>query len=579
MKIEDKLKSKMLPTMTIHECAQSGNVTGFVRLLRHDPSLLNQTSPLMVQTPLHYAASLDRLQIVAYLIGWGGPGKLELEAKNVYGETPLHVAAKNGCNETLKLLLDYSAYIEATTNKSMTPLHLAVGYALGSGDNTTVKILLQYNANRSAKDNEGMIPFNYLPAGLQNEELIRLLKVDVPNLINNFTSEQMFYNTNTTGYSSYQNNNPVNNNCTPQYNKTMEQIYSTIGISLPGNPSLSSSSHFNNIMEQYNSSTTGDLINLEINCSTSSTPVQQINLVSTTNDYNGIEAKMDEFDNEMSKIVGLNDLKLQLNKWAKGILMDEKRRAMGINLGPKKPPHMAFLGNPGTGKTTVARILGKLLKSVGVLSSDKVIEVQRTDLVGEYIGQTGPKTRKKIEEAMGGILFVDEAYRLAPVQGTGHCQDLGVEALEEIMSVLEDGNLVIIFAGYTDDMKRVFSSNAGFCRRVTHFFQFDDFTCKDLAEMLMIKMSKQDENSRFYGFKLHPSCTCGAVLAVIERNSTEKLRNKLNGSLVDIMLNNARENLDSRLNFNSYGEELLTITLGDLEAGLKTLSQRVNVVD
>ncbi|KAL7096961.1 hypothetical protein ACP275_10G113000 [Erythranthe tilingii] len=537
MKIEDKMKSKLLPTLTIHECAQTGNVTGFVRLLRHDPSLLNQTSPLMVQTPLHYAASLDRLQIVAYLIGWGGPGKLELEAKNVYGETPLHVAAKNGCSETLKLLLDYSAYIEATTNKSMTPLHLAVGYAVRSVDNTTVKILLEYNANRSAKDNEGMIPFNYLPAGLQNEELMKLLK----------------------------------------YNKTMEQIYSTIGISLPGNPSLSSSSHFNNIMEQYNSSTTEDLINLEINCSTS-TPVQQ-NLVSTMNDYNGIQAKMDEFDNEISKIVGLNDLKVQLNKWAKGMLMDEKRRAMGINLGPKKPPQMAFLGNPGTGKTTVARILGKLLKSVGVLSSDKVIEVQRTDLVGEYIGQTGPKTRKKIEEAMGGILFVDEAYRLAPVQGTGHCQDLGVEALEEIMSVLEDGNLVIIFAGYTDDMKRVFSSNAGFCRRVTHFFQFDDFTCKDLAQMLMIKMSKQDEKSRFYGFKLHPSCTCAAVLAVIERNSIEKLRNKLNGGLVDIMLNNARENLDSRLNFNSYGDELLTITLGDLEAGLKTLSQRVNVVD
>ncbi|KAL7096960.1 hypothetical protein ACP275_10G113000 [Erythranthe tilingii] len=578
MKIEDKMKSKLLPTLTIHECAQTGNVTGFVRLLRHDPSLLNQTSPLMVQTPLHYAASLDRLQIVAYLIGWGGPGKLELEAKNVYGETPLHVAAKNGCSETLKLLLDYSAYIEATTNKSMTPLHLAVGYAVRSVDNTTVKILLEYNANRSAKDNEGMIPFNYLPAGLQNEELMKLLKVNnVPNLINNFTSEQMFYNTNTTGYSSYQNNNPVNNNSTPQYNKTMEQIYSTIGISLPGNPSLSSSSHFNNIMEQYNSSTTEDLINLEINCSTS-TPVQQ-NLVSTMNDYNGIQAKMDEFDNEISKIVGLNDLKVQLNKWAKGMLMDEKRRAMGINLGPKKPPQMAFLGNPGTGKTTVARILGKLLKSVGVLSSDKVIEVQRTDLVGEYIGQTGPKTRKKIEEAMGGILFVDEAYRLAPVQGTGHCQDLGVEALEEIMSVLEDGNLVIIFAGYTDDMKRVFSSNAGFCRRVTHFFQFDDFTCKDLAQMLMIKMSKQDEKSRFYGFKLHPSCTCAAVLAVIERNSIEKLRNKLNGGLVDIMLNNARENLDSRLNFNSYGDELLTITLGDLEAGLKTLSQRVNVVD
>ncbi|KAL9154263.1 hypothetical protein ABFS82_10G103600 [Erythranthe guttata] len=289
----------------------------------------------------------------------------------------------------------------------------------------------------------------------------------------------------------------------------------------------------------------------------------------------GIEKKMEEFHQELAKIVGLHELKLQLKKWAKGMLMDEKRRAAGINLGPRKAPHMAFLGNPGTGKTSVARILGKLLKSVGVLSSDKVIEVQRTDLVGEYTGQTGPKTRKKIEEAMGGTLFVDEAYRLVPEKNDS--QDFGVEALEEIMSVLEDGNIVVIFAGYTEPMKRVFSSNQGFCRRVTHFFQFEDFTCKDLAEMLMIKMTKQNEKSALYGFKLHPSCTHDIVLKVIENNSTEKLRNKMNGGLVDHMLNNARENLDSRLNFNSKGDELFTITSSDLEAGLKMLSQQANV--
>ncbi|KAL0315677.1 UNVERIFIED_CONTAM: protein CfxQ [Sesamum radiatum] len=182
----------------------------------------------------------------------------------------------------------------------------------------------------------------------------------------------------------------------------------------------------------------------------------------------------------------------------------------------------------------------------------------------------------QIEEAMGGILFVDEAYRLAIEQKTGF-PDFGVEALEEIMSVLEDGDLVVIFAGYTEPMKRVFSSNEGFCRRVTHFFQFDDFSCKELAEMLMVKMGRQDERSRLCGFKLHPSCTFDAVVALIERNSTEKLRNKMNGGLVDHMLNNARENLDSRLSFDSKGDELLTITLQDLEAGLQLLSERVKV--
>ncbi|KAL2229005.1 UNVERIFIED_CONTAM: Protein CfxQ [Sesamum indicum] len=182
----------------------------------------------------------------------------------------------------------------------------------------------------------------------------------------------------------------------------------------------------------------------------------------------------------------------------------------------------------------------------------------------------------QIEEAIGGILFVDEAYRLAIEQKTGF-PDFGVEALEEIMSVLEDGDLVVIFAGYTEPMKRVFSSNEGFCRRVTHFFQFDDFSCKELAEMLMVKMGRQDEKSRLCGFKLHPSCTFDVVVALIERNSTEKLRNKMNGGLVDHMLNNARENLDSRLSFDSKGDELLTITLQDLEAGLQLLSERVKV--
>ncbi|KAK4415560.1 protein CbbX [Sesamum alatum] len=530
MRIEDK-NSKLkaggggntVTHLTLHACVEAGDLIALQTLLRQNPSLLNQRSILMAQTPLHIAAGLNSVEIVKYLLDWGGPGKVELEANNVYGETPLHVAAKSGCNEAARMLLDHGAYIEARTNKSMTPLHLAVGYALESRDNSMVKTLLEYNADFSATDNEGNAPYRYVPAGLENVELFTLLCQHVTTQIQNVT----------------------------------QQIYNTTGYSWTGFPSVVNQS---NNYGSMNYLFTGNQI------------------VEEPKNYDsGIKGKMDEFDHELSKIVGLHDLKLQLRKWAKGMLLDEKRRAMGLNLGPRKPPHMVFLGNPGTGKTTVARILGKLLQSVGVLSSDNITEVQRTDLVGEYLGQTGPKTRKKIEEAMGGILFVDEAYRLAPPQTAGNHIEYGVEALEEIMSVLEDGNLVVIFAGYTEPMKRVFSSNEGFCRRVTHFFQFDDFTCRDLAEMLMIKMSKQNEKSRLYGFKLHPSCTYDAVLAVIERNSTEKLRNKMNGGLVDHMLNNARENLDSRLNFDSKGDELLTITLGDLEGGLKMLSQRVNI--
>lgn len=178
---------------------------------------------------------------------------------------------------------------------------------------------------------------------------------------------------------------------------------------------------------------------------------------------------------------------------------------------------------------------------------------------------------------MGGILFVDEAYRLAPAESAGNYIEYGVEALEEIMSMLEDGDLLVIFAGYTEPMKRVFSSNEGFCRRVTHFFQFDDFSCRELAEMLLIKMSKQDDRSRLFGFKLDSCCSFDAVASVIDRKSSEKLRNRMNGGLVDHMLNNARENLDSRLSFEAKGDKLLIITLSDLEAGLEQLARQLNL--
>ncbi|MCE3051904.1 hypothetical protein HAX54_051171 [Datura stramonium] len=163
--------------------------------------------------------------------------------------------------------------------------------------------------------------------------------------------------------------------------------------------------------------------------------------------------------------------------------MDElEKQALGLKVGARRPPHMAFLGNPGTGKTMVARILGKLLH--------------------------GPD-RRKIQEAEGGF-FVDEAYRLIPMQKSDD-KDYGLEALEEIMSVMDSGKIVVIFAGYSEPMKRVIASNEGFCRRVTKFFHFDNFSSEDLAKILHLKMTNQADCSLLYGFKLHPSCSSGTI--------------------------------------------------------------------
>ncbi|EOA30461.1 hypothetical protein CARUB_v10013586mg [Capsella rubella] len=464
---------------TIHDCALSGDLIALQRLLKDNPSLLNERNPVMYHTPLHVSAGNGNVDIVKYLLAWTGSDKVELEAMNTYGETPLHMAAKNGCNEAAKLLLESGAFIEAKASNGMTPLHLAVWYSITSKDISTVKTLLDNNADCSAKDNEGMTPLDHLPKGQGSEKLRELLRW--------FLQEQ-------------------------RKRSALEQCGKT-------------------------------------------------------------KAKMELLEDELSNIVGLSELKTQLRKWAKGMLLDERRRALGLNIGNRRPPHMAFLGNPGTGKTMVARVLGKLLNTVGILPTDKVTEVQRTDLVGEFVGHTGPKTRRKIQEAEGGILFVDEAYRLIPMQKADD-KDYGLEALEEIMSVMDTGKIVVIFAGYSEPMKRVIASNEGFCRRVTKFFNFSDFSAKELAQILHIKMSNQGEDTLFYGFSLHESCTLQEIASLIERETTEKQRKEMNGGLVDTLLVNARENLDLRLSFECVDtEEICTIKLEDLEAGLRVFSQ------
>ncbi|XP_041005659.1 ESX-1 secretion system protein EccA1-like isoform X2 [Juglans microcarpa x Juglans regia] len=462
-------RSRSAKPTTIHGYAQSGDLLGFQRLLRENPSLINDRNPVMAQTPLHVSAGYNRAEIVKFLLDRQGTEKVQLEAKNMYGETPLHMAAKNGCNDAAQLLLGHGAIIEAKANNGMTPLHLAVWYSLRAEDYSTVNTLLEYNADCSAKDNEGMTPLNHLSPGPGSEKLRELL---------NWHLEEQ------------------------RKRRAIEACSET-------------------------------------------------------------KAKMDELENEISNVVGLHELKVQLRKWARGMLLDERRRT----------PHMAFLGNPGTGKTMVARILGRLLHMVGILPTDRVTEVQRTDLVGEFVGHTGPKTRRKIKEAEGGILFVDEAYRLIPMQKADD-KDYGLEALEEIMSVMDSGKVVVIFAGYSEPMKRVIASNEGFCRRVTKFFNFNDFSSEELAKILHIKMNNQADDSLLYGFKLHPSCTEEAMAALIQRETTEKQRKEMNGGLVDPMLVNAREYLDLRLSFDCIDtDELCTLTIKDLEAGLRLLSQ------
>lgn len=177
----------------------------------------------------------------------------------------------------------------------------------------------------------------------------------------------------------------------------------------------------------------------------------------------------------------------------------------------------------------------------------------------------------QIKEAEGGILFVDEAYRLMPVQ-SGTDKDYGVEALEEIMSVMDEGKIIVIFAGYTEPMQRVFGANEGFCRRVNRFFYFDDFTPNEIAQIVHVKLEEQSEGSLIYGFKLAEDCSVDAIANLLESRTTERQRHLLNGGLVWPLLVNAREHLDERLSLECNDPvELVTITMQDLAAGLLLL--------
>src|SRR4051795_12506734 len=207
----------------------------------------------------------------------------------------------------------------------------------------------------------------------------------------------------------------------------------------------------------------------------------------------GVGEVLEQLDRDL---IGLRPVKQRIREIAALLLIDKIRTDAGLTAQPPTL-HMSFTGNPGTGKTTVAARMADILHRLGYIRSNHLVSVTRDDLVGQYIGHTAPKTKEILKKAMGGVLFIDEAYYLYRPENE---RDYGQEAIEILLQVMENqrDDLVVILAGYAQRMDRFFESNPGFRSRIAHHIDFPDYQSDELLAIADIMLKKQ-------GYKLAPA--------------------------------------------------------------------------
>lgn len=263
-----------------------------------------------------------------------------------------------------------------------------------------------------------------------------------------------------------------------------------------------------------------------------------------------------ELMDELNELVGLGTVKAKVNDliaYQKVMKLREKQHLFS----EKSTLHLAFTGNPGTGKTTVARIVGRIYKQIGLLSKGHFIEVSRTDLIAGYQGQTALKVKAVIERARGGVLFIDEAYSITE---NDHSDSYGRECLTELTKALEDyrDDLVVIVAGYTEPMKNFFESNPGLKSRFNTFIEFDDYSEMELDEILNTMCRKND-----YALSMEASERIKKILSDKVANRDAQFAN---GRLVrniydDLVMNHARRVANIE---DPSHQELMEITEDDV---------------
>ena len=273
---------------------------------------------------------------------------------------------------------------------------------------------------------------------------------------------------------------------------------------------------------------------------------------------------------ELDSLVGLEGVKAEVKRIVNLAKVNEARRAQGLKV-PPMTYHMVFTGNPGTGKTTVARIVARAFRALGIAKGGQLVETDRSGLVGRYAGETAVKTNAKIDEAIGGILFVDEAYQLA----SSDSDDYGKEAIATLLKRMEDDRdkLIVIAAGYTDEMRDFLDANSGLRSRFSKTIEFADYTAKELAAIFR-SMAKKNE------FVLAADLEEG-LDAAMAKLTAKRDRTFGNARFVRQLFEDATGRQANRLaeSGNLDADALKTLALADLGLGERKTDVRAPTID
>jgi probable Rubsico expression protein CbbX len=257
-------------------------------------------------------------------------------------------------------------------------------------------------------------------------------------------------------------------------------------------------------------------------------------------------------------LVGLAPVKTRIREIAALLLIEKLRMGVGLSAGPPSL-HMSFTGNPGTGKTTVAMRMAEILHRLGYSRKGHLVAATRDDLVGQFVGHTAPKTKEVLKRAMGGVLFIDEAYYLYRPENE---RDYGQEAIEILLQVMENqrDDLVVILAGYKDRMERFFASNPGLSSRIAHHIDFPDYASEELEAIAILMLGTMQ-------YRLSDGAA-SALSEYIERRRAQP--NFANARSIRNALDRARLRHANRL-FGRRGapltrDELMTLEAGDFRA-------------